>query len=216
MLIIGLMLTFNANAADPNFDTNTGIVVMPRVTLDHKEAYTDVELLLNSDNTYEILTATPENTGRVYIIGKRGPAGGIVFYITEGGKHGLEAAPEDQAMIANWGCFSQLIEGADGVDIGIGEQNTINILEQCNVPAIAAEFARNYALGDYHDWFLPSWEELNLLYFQRVAVGGFVNANYWSSTQFSSFDAWYQSFENGGQSTDTKNAGYRVRVIRTF
>ena len=216
MLVVGLVLVLDANATDPNFDTKTGIVFMPRVTIDHKDAYTDVELLLNPDNTYEILAATPENEDKIYAIGKRGPAGGIVFYITDGGKHGLEAAPEDQAVIATWGCFSKIIVGADGFDVGTGEQNTIDILEQCNVPGIAADIAGNYTLEDYIDWFLPSWQELNFLYFQRAVVGGFENANYWSSTQFSTFDAWFQSFENGGQSTSTKNSGYRVRAIRSF
>jgi len=38
----------------------------------------------------------PEPT--VYAIGDTGAADGIVFYITDGGLHGLEAAPVDQAI----------------------------------------------------------------------------------------------------------------------
>ena len=33
-----------------------------------------------------------------YAIGDTGPASGIVLYVTGGGLHGLEAAPEDQTL----------------------------------------------------------------------------------------------------------------------
>ena len=46
----------------------------------------------------------------IYAIGDSGPAGSIVFYVTDGGLHGLEAAPADQAQAAPWGC--------DGIDVG--------------------------------------------------------------------------------------------------
>lgn len=42
----------------------------------------------------------------VYAIGDTGPAGGIVFYVTEGGIHGLEAAQVDQGY-APWGCVDR-------------------------------------------------------------------------------------------------------------
>lgn len=50
----------NTNAGDPNFDTSTGIITFPRVTVNGEDAFLDVELLLNNDGTYQILRATPE------------------------------------------------------------------------------------------------------------------------------------------------------------
>ena len=39
---------------------------------------------------------TIPNFCTTYVVGDVGPAGGIVFYVTDGGLHGLEAAPADQ------------------------------------------------------------------------------------------------------------------------
>ena len=42
-------------------------------------------------------------------------------------------------------------------------------------------------MGIYHngkdDWFLPSKDELNELFLERVSVGGFSTDNYWSSSE---------------------------------
>ena len=38
LIVAGLVLVINANATDPNFDTTTGIVSMPRVTINNKDA----------------------------------------------------------------------------------------------------------------------------------------------------------------------------------
>ncbi|OQK15437.1 hypothetical protein AU255_18385 [Methyloprofundus sedimenti] len=80
----------------------------------------------------------------------------------------------------------------------------------------AAELANNYRFGGYLDWFLPSLNELTLLYYQRGLVGNFKSENYWSSTEYNNFYAWIQSFGIGGQSTRTKNTIFRIRAIRAF
>ena len=162
MLVVGLVMVLDANATDPNYNTTTGIVFMPRVTVNNMDAYINVKLLLNSDGTYRILAATPENDAESYAIGDQGPAGGIVFYITDGGQHGLEAAPEDQATNADWGCYNTAIAGADGFNVGTGMQNTTDILAQCTEVDIAAEFASSYTLDGYNGWFLPSADEFGL------------------------------------------------------
>jgi len=49
-----------AFADEPNFDTSTNIVTLPRVTVDNYSAFTNVQLLLNSNETWSILAATAE------------------------------------------------------------------------------------------------------------------------------------------------------------
>jgi hypothetical protein len=151
-----------------------------------------------------------------YTIGDPGPAGGIVFYVYAGGLHGLEAAPADQSSGAEWGCYGTEITGADGTASGTGAQNTADILAGCAESGIAAEHADNYSLNGYDDWFLPSKDELDLLYQQKDVVGGFANDNYWSSTEYNSFNAWYQNFYNGNQNASGKNYTIRVRAVRAF
>ncbi len=55
-----------------------------------------------------------------------------------------------------------------------------------------------------------------MLYYAKSAVGGFSDANYWSSTEFSASSAWGQIFYNGFQYGDGKSGSGRVRAVRAF
>jgi hypothetical protein len=151
-----------------------------------------------------------------YQIGDTGPAGGIVFYVTDGGAHGLEAAPVDQAISEAWGCNSTDIPGATGTAVGNGKANTAAIIAGCADAGAAAKFANDYTLNGYGDWFLPSKDELNELYSQKGIVGGITSDFYWSSSQSNSNAAWDQGFNNGLQEASPKTVFYRVRAIRAF
>ena len=153
-----------------------------------------------------------------YEIGETGPAGGIVFYTSDGGLHGLEVAPEDQGVVAPWGCFGDEINGADGTAIGTGQQNTSDILDECADANIAAELAAEYVWPNGQTGgFLPSKDELNALYAQKDVVGGFAIVSYWSSTQSDSSDAWLQGFgQRWLQYYNFKYNTYRVRAVRAF
>lgn len=179
-----------------------------------------------------------------YQIGDKGPAGGIVFYITDGGNHGLEAAHEDQGM-APWGCYgTRMLVGAYAPAVGQGAQNTATIIAGCSQVGIAARIASDYSYSGYDDWFLPSRDELNLLHQQRFVLG-ITGLEYWSSTEAPydytwtttilgtlkttieqtgpAEDAWYQIF-TGFHPTDAperwhtsdKNTLMLVRPIREF
>ena len=83
------------------------------------------------------------------------------------------------------------------------------------------EYVFNYTNADtgtgvYSDWYLPSKDELAELYTNRVAIGGFADYIYWSSSEELDTHAWYQDFIGGHQSTSGKNASLRVRAIRAF
>jgi hypothetical protein len=69
----------------------------------------------------------------------------------------------------------------------------------------------------YDDWYLPSKDELNKLYINRTAIGGFAYHIYWSSTENGTSNAWNQNFYDGGQVSANKNVtAYYVRAIRAF
>ena len=153
-----------------------------------------------------------------FVIGDIGQAGGIVFYLTDTtGQHGLEAAPVDQ-LSAAWGCVLVSSVGAAGTAVGTGAANTATIVARCNEQGIAAKVADAYILNGYGDWYLPSKEELNLLYNAKVAgvVGGFASRNYWSSSEVFADNAWYQVFSNGFQDYTTKDFKLGVRAVRAF
>jgi|TARA_B110000027_G_scaffold124411_1_gene140985 hypothetical protein len=155
--------------------------------------------------------------------------GGIIAYLFQEGDagylagkvHGLIAATEDQTTEdgAVW-CYLSEISGADGIAIGTGAQNTLDILAGCSENKIAAKLAADYEVTvdgiTYDDWFLPSKDELNKLYLNKDAVGGFANNYYWSSTVFDYYIAWKQNFLNGFQNDYGKDGALRVRSVRAF
>ncbi len=68
--------------------------------------------------------------------------------------------------------------------------------------------------GGYDDWYLPNKEELNAMYQKKSSIGGFSSTYYWSSTEYSSGYAWYQSLSSGNQYSNDKSSTYRVRCVR--
>jgi len=157
----------------------------------------------------------------VYHIGDKGPAGGKVFYLTDNtGLHGLEAAPTDQVDSTSkaafaWGCYTN--HGGQDSEVGTGATNTATIVAFCTEANTAAKIADAYALNGYTDWFLPSQDELNLLYEQQAVVGGFTYGYYWSSTETGSSYAACQSFDGGYQANNvSKYSSYAVRAVRAF
>jgi len=162
---------------------------------------------------------------KVYKIGDVGPAGGWVFYITPGsdGLHGLEAAPEDSASLRPWGCAGTSLRGAGGLAVGNGGQNTGDILSGCLEANIPARIAANYWVNGYSDWYLPSSEELNLMYLNIGQgsttignVGGFEPWFYWSSSEQNDSLAWDQFFEDSTIAATSKTFNDYVRAIRNF
>ena len=151
--------------------------------------------------------------------------GGIVFYFFKEGDngyrpgelHGLIAATEDQAAEIEWGCYGAQIKGANGTVIGTGAQNTLAILSGCIEVEIAAKVCAELVLADYDDWFLPSKDELNLLYLNKDVIISLGDYFYWSSTGYGGFNGWGQDFFSGYQYGNFDEYGYgHVRAIRAF
>jgi len=143
--------------------------------------------------------------------------GGIIFYLDNSGQHGLVAATADQG-ITSWGCEGLSIPGADGIIIGAGNQNTTDILNGCATAGIAARLCREYSGGGFNDWFLPSKDELGLMYtkLKQAGLGGFSLVNYWSSSESSIDNAFRQNFGTGTSATNPKSTSHNVRAARAF
>jgi hypothetical protein len=148
--------------------------------------------------------------------------GGIIFYL-DGSGGGLIAAPSDQSTYAEWGCYGQSIGGTSSA-LGTGAANTTAIVSGCSETAIAARICADLTLGGYTDWFLPSKDELNLMY-ENIGqgnvsglgnVGNFGSVFYWSSTEAGSNYVWRQYFYDGYQSSYYKYFPFFVRAVRAF
>lgn len=159
--------------------------------------------------------------------------GGIVFWVDDTGQHGLVCVKEDQSLYTwNAGTFGTTQAKGDGSYAG--EANTTLIIAAHiaigdNGNDYAARICNELQITEggitYGDWYLPSREELNLMYQNKAIIdatalanGGssFANSYYWSSTEFSSNNAFDQLFTDGTQGNFQKNALSRVRAIRAF
>ena len=171
-------------------------------------------------NNFPITTSTTTTTAAPsYTIGEAA-LGGVIAYINGGGStgtSGLVATAADISTGAEWGCIGTEITGADGTAIGAGNQNTIDIMAGCATAGIAARLCGDLVEGGYSDWYLPSKDELNALYLNRVAIGGFSSVDqYWSSTEYDANLAWKQNFSNSAQGFTGKVNPFYVRAIRSF
>ncbi|HPS58769.1 MAG TPA: DUF1566 domain-containing protein [Spirochaetota bacterium] len=168
----------------------------------------------------EDLTPGIDDSNKTYSIGDRGPAGGWIFYdkgYSSDGWRYLEAAPGDLADKMQWYNGSSFVTGATGRNIGDGRANTRMIIEVQGAGGYAAKICSEYRGGGKQDWFLPSKNELNemIINLQGAGVGGFVIDGYWSSSEYSTEEAWAQH-TRGGVFNYHKSNDLRVRPVRAF
>jgi hypothetical protein len=108
-----------------------------------------------------------------------------------------------------------------------GEANTGNLITIDSdsgaggtQPHQAAQACADLSAHGQTDWYLPAKDELNVLYTNRAAIGGFNTSGsypaglYWSSSEDNSFRAWRQNFSNSVQSVNNKDGGVSVRCVR--
>ncbi len=167
--------------------------------------------------------------------------GGVVFYVDGTGQHGLIAATEDIRTTYSDAWRRKPYTGAyrwstgqydteNTTDFAFqqlytrtglwqGAANTRKILAKyppyMNMNS-AASVANAYSGGGYSDWFLPGKDELNQLYLNKLAVGGFADGCYWSSSELDIYRAWTKHFGNGYQGSEYKVNYGRVRAVRSF
>lgn len=69
----------------------------------------------------------------------------------------------------------------------------------------------------YKDWYLPALNELNCLFQNKNAIGGFTSNEYWTSTEKNKNSALSISFSNG-KSMNRNKSSYilNVRCVRAF
>lgn len=170
-----------------------------------------------------------ESVGGVHIGGVY--QGGKLAYILHSGDpgynastpHGLIAATDDQSTGIIWTKDAfKFISVATGTALGTGSANTTAIINQAGAGSTyAAGLARAYTGGGYSDWFLPSKDELKILWINKTAIGGLGYGSYWSSSEYTTggaaaFTRGF-SFPSADNSYDSKSVNYpSVRAVRAF
>jgi hypothetical protein len=62
--------------------------------------------------------------------------------------------------------------------LGTGNANTNTVVSNQGAGNYAAKLCSDLVLGSYSDWYLPSKDELNKLFLNKTAIGGFANNYY--------------------------------------
>jgi hypothetical protein len=180
-------------------------------------------------------------SGGTCAVGDLAPGGGYVFHvsattinvatgISSGGIY-LATAPQTWnggAVDPNaaWGCGGTTISGSFSSAVGSGAENTRLINAGCATAGIASRITAASSAGGFDDWFLPSLDELTLIY-NNLKVPGLSNLqswNYWSSTQSTTNTAgsarywWFGAGALSGDTDKNNSAGSNmyVRAIRAF
>ncbi len=131
----------------------------------------------------------------------------------------MYAADVDQGAGITWG--PSIDTGADSSTDGKANQAWViantepyTSWELGNYPAF--ELCEILNRHSHTDWYLPAKDELNILYQNRVLIGGFNTDYYWSSTESSTTQAWRQRFSSGTQAkVDKENVvGRDIRCVR--
>jgi hypothetical protein len=183
----------------------------------------------------ERTASVPKASSQIYKVGDTGPAGGIIFYVNPdaGEWKYLEAAPAKTEVSCPWS-ISQTISTKpikDSRSIGVGKSNNEYIMQQAVLVGggfgWAAQLCDELEVNGFNDWFMPSRDELNVMWgvLHRKGLGGFKSEWYWSSTASTDNGAqiWIINFADGahlqnlgGYPYDNWNRQYRLRAIRQF
>ncbi len=181
---------------------------------------------------YALYAGSSANGVTTHYIGES-YGGGIVFYVYDNGQHGLIAAPEDLRGIVGsiydgliyWNASGNPTTKASGVKGGL--KNTIALYSSgSDDNPVRLCFNYNNTIDvRYSDWYLPSLYELQLLYDQKLIVGGFNNDpitggngyySYWTSEYNLNGSGFYLlHFVTGLVSSGVTPYG-RARPIRSF
>lgn len=158
--------------------------------------------------------------------------GGGVIAALNGGLSNLIAATADNSPGISWGAFTAVGVAAQSTTDGASNTSAIVATFGNNGgQPYAAQLCNNYDIDSqgntpcqvgntcYNDWFVPARDQLAALFTNKVAVGGFSNAPYWSSTEFAAFSvvmAEALEFDGGVSSNAPKTVISLVRCVRTF
>ena len=175
-------------------------------------------------------STTSSSGGFTHYIGEAF-GGGVIFHLWKdalGVEHGLIVDKTDLSTSQAWSNITNTLIGPSAQSSWDGLSNSNAIVGQAGHTNSAAALCLNSTNGGQSDWYLPSIDELSLLWHIRFNVnkslttlGGATvlpnSAGYWSSTEYDGDYAWGFGFSGGyAYSYGSKDSTYYVRAVRAF
>ncbi len=174
---------------------------------------------LTENTTYYVRAYASNSYGTAYgnevafnsgwVFDKTEKFGGYVFY-NDGTGHGMAASTTHLSEAQIWGTIYEWVPGGTSTAVGTGDTNTTNIINQYGADHNTAAYLcrYGYTAGGFSDWFLPSRDELLLMY-QRFMTEFVELKWYWSSSEKEGASPYYVFMVkryNGDQVTNTGDA----------
>ena len=156
--------------------------------------------------------------------------GGVIFHLwkdAQGVEHGLIVDKTDLSTSQAWSNVSSLAIGSSAQSNWDGLSNSNAIVGQAGHTNSAAALCLNSTNGGQNDWYLPSIQELSMLWNNYYTVARSLSqisgatqmsrSYYWSSSEDYSSLAWYFAFNDGGANGSSfKDDTLYVRAVRAF
>ena len=158
--------------------------------------------------------------------------GGVIFHLrkdAQGVEHGLIIDKIDLSSAHVWSNLQYPLIGPSAQSLWDGLSNSNAIVGQAGHTSSASALCLNSTNGAQSDWYLPSIDELSLLWHSRFnvnkslsAIGGAIvlstPLSYWSSTElgYNSNSAYYFKFGSGYADVTSKYYTQYVRAVRAF
>jgi hypothetical protein len=135
----------------------------------------------------------------------------------------------DLSGASGWSNVDNTLIGLSAQSYWNGLGNSNSIVSQIGHTSSAAVLCLNSTSSGQSDWYLPSIQELNMLWNNYFNVSMTFSqipgttqmdpSGYWSSTEYDINSAWGMAFDSGttyANSSYNKNTIKRVRAVRTF
>ena len=158
--------------------------------------------------------------------------GGVIFHLwkdNSGVEHGLVVDLNDLSGAAGYSNVDNTLIGLSAQSYWNGLGNSNSIVAQIGHTSSAAVLCLNSSSGGQNDWYLPSIQELNMLWnnyfnvsmtFSQIPGATVLNpSGYWSSSEYDNDSSWGVDFGSGityANASYNKNSPKRVRAVRSF
>jgi hypothetical protein len=155
--------------------------------------------------------------------------GGVIFHLWKdktGVEHGLIVALTDLSIKQAWSNLSSTLIGSRAQSVWDGLRNSNAIVEQNGHVISAAKLCLDLVSGGQNDWYLPSIQELNMLWNNYYTVARALSlisgakqlesSTYSSSSERSADGVWCLPFRTDTPYATYKSESFYVRAVRAF